>query len=387
MRSRERGAFAPGTIIGSGTDNEGNPVTVQPVILAEVAGSKEWCVDEVHPDFRKRSAAGEVIIGYLDKTFESRNMTSGTYSRAYTGSLTTYTYNGPIFPWFFGMPVGSRAVPSSVLDPAIVSAHAKVAAPALQAMVSGLEYRQTVAMFQQIGQKARTLSKMIRSGRVSSQFFENGWLEYRYGWGPLVSDLKGFVELLNNLAKRHPRHTVRGYSSASDYWEETYNYDYGGMHAVGKAKINEKIDVRAGVLYEDHMTDQDFINSRLGFSVYHAPETAWELIPFSFVVDWFLNVGDWLQAIRPKPGVKILGSWVTYFQVTTVEYSIPSFYNDASSTQKITSMNGGGAKIMTNKVRMSAGVPLLPASGSGLNLLRGIDGAMLALQQLRRLIR
>lgn len=24
--------------------------------------------------------------------------------------------------------------------------------------------------------------------------------------------------------------------------------------------------------------------------------TAWELVPFSFVVDWFVNVGDWLQS-------------------------------------------------------------------------------------------
>ena len=23
--------------------------------------------------------------------------------------------------------------------------------------------------------------------------------------------------------------------------------------------------------------------------------TAWELVPYSFVIDWFINVGDWLQ--------------------------------------------------------------------------------------------
>jgi hypothetical protein len=38
---------------------------------------------------------------------------------------------------------------------------------------------------------------------------------------------------------------------------------------------------------------------------------AWELIPFSFVADWFVNIGPYVRAITPKVGVHSLGSWTT----------------------------------------------------------------------------
>jgi hypothetical protein len=39
--------------------------------------------------------------------------------------------------------------------------------------------------------------------------------------------------------------------------------------------------------------------------------TAWELVPYSFVVDWFLNTADFLAAWNPSVDVVPLTSWVT----------------------------------------------------------------------------
>jgi hypothetical protein len=41
------------------------------------------------------------------------------------------------------------------------------------------------------------------------------------------------------------------------------------------------------------------------------PLAAWELVPFSFVVDWIVNVGDWLEAVQPKVGVRTLAEGIT----------------------------------------------------------------------------
>jgi hypothetical protein len=44
----------------------------------------------------------------------------------------------------------------------------------------------------------------------------------------------------------------------------------------------------------------------------------WELVPFSFVFDWFVNVGDRLRAAVPTSGFKELGSCTTVTRVDSV---------------------------------------------------------------------
>jgi len=60
----------------------------------------------------------------------------------------------------------------------------------------------------------------------------------------------------------------------------------------------------------------------MGFSWESIPITAWELIPFSFVVDWFVNFGDYIQALTPKLGIKGLSSWTTVIKETKVTRSV-----------------------------------------------------------------
>lgn len=47
---------------------------------------------------------------------------------------------------------------------------------------------------------------------------------------------------------------------------------------------------------------------RLGVDWGSVPELVWEKIPLSFVVDWFFDVGVWLQAIKRVDQRSILGS-------------------------------------------------------------------------------
>lgn len=63
--------------------------------------------------------------------------------------------------------------------------------------------------------------------------------------------------------------------------------------------------------------------SQLGFV--NPAVVAWELVPFSFVVDWFVNVGDVLSSYTDFLGFKFLESSVTSFnkdRVTTYYQSI-----------------------------------------------------------------
>jgi hypothetical protein len=79
------------------------------------------------------------------------------------------------------------------------------------------------------------------------------------------------------------------------------------------------------VIYDvKNRTTLDELNGFLGFQLRDIPATLWELTPWSFVSDWVLNVGDWLQAVTPNPRVSILGHWTTSVQKTTKTLSCVS---------------------------------------------------------------
>jgi hypothetical protein len=54
-------------------------------------------------------------------------------------------------------------------------------------------------------------------------------------------------------------------------------------------------------------------------------EAIWELVPFSFIVDWFFNVGETLAAFTPNYGIESLASWYT---VVDTAYQRHSRFND-----------------------------------------------------------
>jgi hypothetical protein len=79
----------------------------------------------------------------------------------------------------------------------------------------------------------------------------------------------------------------------------------GILLAESEYLMEQTVKVRANILYE--------IDNRqhFGLSFQEIPIAVWELLPYSFVADWFFNIGDYVQAITPKPGVKLLGGSYT----------------------------------------------------------------------------
>jgi hypothetical protein len=89
-------------------------------------------------------------------------------------------------------------------------------------------------------------------------------------------------------------------------------------------KIEYEVSARAGVLC-DVTIDELTI-----FGVDQLAESLWELIPFSFIVDWFANVGDTIAALTPDAGVKQRASWVTVRENITALNSSGQIRNNAT---------------------------------------------------------
>jgi hypothetical protein len=111
------------------------------------------------------------------------------------------------------------------------------------------------------------------------------WLEYRYGWNPLVNSVYDAYE--NIIEKRSTKPTVlkARASMVEDLAGKVELYDHKGRRR-GKASVR----VELGYLFlppEKGIQDWTSLNPA---------SIAWELLPLSFIADWLTNIGQTLQA-------------------------------------------------------------------------------------------
>lgn len=123
------------------------------------------------------------------------------------------------------------------------------------------------------------------------------WLELQYGWKPLLSDVYGSVDA---LARRHGDDwivTARGASSEKirEFWKpnppgtpplQLPNYGFG--QATG---------VRGCFVRIDAIPKNDLLMVMSSLGVTNPLLVAWELVPYSFVVDWFLPIGSFVDQL------------------------------------------------------------------------------------------
>jgi hypothetical protein len=138
----------------------------------------------------------------------------------------------------------------------------------------------------------------------------DAWLEYRYAIRPLIFDLRNALSALEKVIVAQ-RLTARGRELSKG--EDTSSFSFtaannNGISVVGTISTKEQILARAGCLYYVDATLTSFLDV-IGLD--QPLESGYELIPFSFILDWVFSVGDWLNGIFKSSGLSILTSWVT----------------------------------------------------------------------------
>lgn len=127
-----------------------------------------------------------------------------------------------------------------------------------------------------------------------SKDLANGWLEFQYGWRPLLSDIFGVAnesvnKTLGTLQHVKARVTlpivVKGYGRTVPLVAGLTNVK---TVSTGEGKQSCTIKVSLSVPSFDLARWMSFDPVGL----------AWELIPYSFVVDWFFGVGGYLRSLE-----------------------------------------------------------------------------------------
>lgn len=136
----------------------------------------------------------------------------------------------------------------------------------------------------------------------------NVWLEYKYGWKPLMQDIKGSIDLLTRKMTLPDGMRV---SATGRAYEENRpppgNYPKWSQLKTTLCKLAFTFKL------ED---EADLIASASG--VNNPALLAWELIPYSFVWDWLMPVGDYLERLTAYDGFKL--SHGTISNMTTGTY-------------------------------------------------------------------
>jgi hypothetical protein len=122
------------------------------------------------------------------------------------------------------------------------------------------------------------------------------WLEYQYGWKPLIQDVMGSVDALQELVDptRWIQSVKKGAHFESDHFEAFTAYEGGmsfGMDFKGHKETGGfmRFDFEPSAPFFQHLQSNTGIANPLLL--------AWELLPFSFVFDWGVQVGDWLSSL------------------------------------------------------------------------------------------
>lgn len=269
-------------------------------------------------------------------------------------------------------------------------AYAKLRSKLYETVGAGVdfaEYKQSAASIASTATALFKAARAVRRGRFGDaadalrmkyfpkgvsvhKSFANNWLEYHFGWEPLVKDIYDACDVINNPVKSFALERGR----AKDVIYQHTSQDLGSVVRDDYSRGVQSCTQGARIHFANpglaHTLHQWGLDDPVGI--------AWELVPFSFVVDWFVNVGEFLASRGDFAGMQLDYTYKTLkLDVTT--YSIlstksgfsPAWYANSTvryvNVSRTTSLSGTALEVKKLKppslVRAATAISLLVQVG------------------------
>jgi hypothetical protein len=237
------------------------------------------------------------------------------------------------------------------------------------AMTFVAELADVKKLFISVGRRLMRIYRK-RGKALRNRDFVDDWLTARYGFRPLYYDIKELIELCENFTEKRERYSKR----KSDFWSTTSSHTYMISNPNGGYEITTTDSIEISLR---GCVTADVSVPKLQFNLL---QTGWELFPFSFLIDWFITIGQTLAAwnflmLRPS----YAASWGCSIEIDrTSTATVPNFAEGYSG-----SVYSSGSSKGTLQLRVPCTVPYSPHFTVKLSHAKIIDMLALIVKQIR----
>lgn len=137
--------------------------------------------------------------------------------------------------------------------------------------------------------------------RFSSKLLAGTYLRYSYGWKPLVGDIVGTYEAFQRNLEKGMLLSAKRVVSTSDVTPPNINNGWEGS-------IKDSVKVIVGLT---GYVDDTYVRMSQDLGLHDPWSVGWELVPFSFLVDWLIPIGDVLEAYHAPCGLVFHSGYIT----------------------------------------------------------------------------
>lgn len=393
IRQRSRGTIKPAAVVGQyWQDSTPTGWVAGSSYYGVQVGDSQSFYDQVTPGWWKRagmSAKAKKKLPFVFNPMTSislattcqgsglvlqSNMLIGTTGRYSQWKVVGDCFSAGLYHWFKGVPEASDIYTSTQIEALVAEVCTDLKA---NIRAGNAALGETLAQYSQIpdlvkdpikgfnnvtktfmsgsDQGRNALDGLKKAGRrykVIIDQISSSYLWWRYGLKPFASDMN---EVLKAIKATHDTDdfVTRSKGSLTSTREDSLAFNFGNATINLKRVTVETVTVRAMSIDRFRAS----LTSDLGLLPDQIPITAWNLLPGSFIVDWFINVGSFINAMVPRLGLVHLGGCYTVerVKVTTVQ-AVDTIANDSGGYQWVvlTPCTGTASKITRTKTRYTS---------------------------------
>lgn len=337
-----------------------------PIPTTEYNPVEEWesMTDVVIPDFTRRMKSGEIINSPMTQEYDVyQSLGQSSTDDVITGKIGTKLFMGPVAPsgtsysyadieiemyktqnsTFSALGLADHLVIRDTLlaqhspnvGATVADCFSKLQQAELDVAMMVAEGRETVGYLatnikrileiirlakdrRTLGRVAvKTWKKVVKSkGGWTAELLAEAYLEVRYALRPLIYDVEDTIKFFSDQAKSD-RKTRKSFRKKREF-QNSGSFSYKSQAGfVIDVNFSCSYGARAGVLIEPGFPND---LSRFGFTNWAS--IVWEKIPFSFILDWVINISGLLYMLNPNLQWTPLAAWgIGYTQLTYVATS------------------------------------------------------------------
>jgi hypothetical protein len=249
------------------------------------------------------------------------------------------------------------------------------------------QIRSEIDLSVSIAERGQTISMLKKATKVVSYIrsfhpkrWGDKWLEYQYGWRPLIQDVYNSATQLKNGVQKKTRtiasakttkvsKETRGFAPSGSLVKETLLYNISQ-----RTRYDVKWDIKPSV-----------IASIGDWSSLNPASIAWELTPYSFVIDWFIDIGGYLRNLETALlyGMAFKSGYVTHGSLVSGIHNVDGSYLNADGSGGHYNISASTRESWKDRqVLLSIPFPRVPRFKADLGVERLLSAASLLSQHL-----